>query len=827
MSWFATTLNPQTGTISSGTLSDTYADDTNELVLTEVGATPGFEYWFDFTGVPTDTNLVLNLAANYDGSGTHIVKLYLWNFNTTTFDALTLSAVDLPDSATKQYYQFVLPDTPNINDYVDGGVLRLNIEHVNGGNAAHTLHIDYMALDYQFPPLPAVARIAPVIGGNALIAWPMIDADGRVIPTIPANALISDIRIGHVYAIGGYSPSGYTGANEALSVVENAWYSRTPLAVPRTKLAVATDEERPFAFGGLGAPKAVSRYDPVPQTWTELGDMIRSLYSHGAVGVSISKKEPNNQLDELKSLIFVMGGKDQVTTLPSNGNEEYDPDTDTFTTKTGLPLARQDFGYSAVNNEKIYATGGTPSHDTNYEYDPVTDAWTVKAILPTGRDELAASGNAESNFTFNGSLLGISQKLVEKYLPAIDLWVTETPPSIARGKLTSSICMGAGEQAAVMGGLEIPPDCTNGTPSDLAETYDTLAESWVNKTDMPTARHSLGSSDVRGVSIAISYQSIQGNANLQPANKYIEGNARIKAVEIKYITADGRIIPTITANAHIVRAITGRAYILGVWTEYITATARIAPTLPANAKLKQYYTQTLTCVARIGTSLTATARIKNLRIRARARIRPVITSLARVRPRIICRARIRPRIIANAKIIAVWQRNITADGRVRPVLTGGARIQPTISSTARISPTISASAEVIIYPSIPANAHILTLCVPTVVPSPTSGAGQATISGTGRIGFECIGSNIGKVYVSGGWRHTYDNKQTVHEAYEALHDFWFTVQELPKRKAQHGEGSSELQITMYALGGASDEPELDAPSGEKDNLEYNPDFIDL
>jgi hypothetical protein len=552
--------------------------------------------------------------------------------------------------------------------------------------------------------------------------------------------------------------------------------------------------------------------------------MTRQLFSHGAVGVSISKLAPNNQLEELKSLIFVMGGKDQATTLPSSDNAEYDPDTDTFTSKTNLPLARQDFGYSAVNNEKIYATGGTPNYDTNYEYDPLTDAWTVRTILPTGRDELAASGNTEANFTFNGSQLGISQKLVEKYLPVLNLWVTETPPSIARGKLTSSICMGAGEQAAVLGGLEIPPSCTNGVPSDLAETYDTLAESWVRKTDMPTARQSLGSSHVMGVSIAISYRSLQGNANIQPSNKYIEGNAKILTSEIKYISADGRIRPIITATANISRVITGRAYILGIEIEHITSNARISPTLPADAKIKQYYEQTITGDARIGTMLTCVARIKNLRIRAKARIRPSLSCVARIRPRITSKARIRPRITANAKIIAVWERTLTGNARIAPVISGVARIQPSIGSDARISPTIPANAKVVIYPTIEGNGHILTLCVPTSVPPPAKGAGQATISCTGRIGFDCFGSNIGKVYVSGGWRHTYDNKKTVHEVFEALHNFWFTVQPLPKRKAQHGVGSSELQITMYALGGASDEPDTDLPSGEKDNLEYNPDY---
>ena len=69
--------------------------------------------------------------------------------------------------------------------------------------------------------------------------------------------------------------------------------------------------------------------------------------------------------------------------------EEYDPATDTWTTKANMPTARAAFSTSVVNG-KIYVIGGDAPHlepltSTVEEYDPATDTWTTKADMPTDR----------------------------------------------------------------------------------------------------------------------------------------------------------------------------------------------------------------------------------------------------------------------------------------------------------------------------------------------------------------------------------------------------------------------------------------------------------
>ena len=650
------------------------------------------------------------------------------------------------------------------------------------------------------PTISGNARIQPTLSANAEIVQ-VITAVARIQPSIPSNARIqtTEEEKGRVYAIGGFDSSGYSSENASFDPFENVWTGRRPLVTPRTKLAVATHEFDFYAFGGLGLPTDNTKYDHVADTWTTKNVIpVNSNYAAGAEGLSNCETDVGNgfyNLGDLKSLVYLLGGRDTITNLANDLNTEYDPDTDTYTSRTAIPADRANFGCGAINNETVFVTGGDTGLDSNFEYDPRIDSWATRATMSVGRHELAATGNSDFLFAIDGNdSSGTSQNSVEKYEPLIDAWVNKAPPAIARGKLTSGLCVEDYEKIVAIGGLEVPTSCTTGTPTSLTETYDTAADAWVTKASMPNGRMDLGSGYIRGVRRSRVYKSISCNAKIRPENKYISGRANIVVTEEQYIYASGRIRPSITAVAQIVRGITARAWIEVV--PRITAVARIAPSIPANGKIRVSVEQTIGGRAFIGHAISARAIVLNNRIRARARIRPVITAVARIRPRLSCKARVRPVIKATAWIKAVWEREITANAFVRPVITATAKVIPTIGADARISPTIAAHAKVVIWPEIPANGHILTEIM-----------------------------KIGKVYVSGGWRVNYDNKQTVHEAFEPLHDVWTTVQELPKRKAQHGVGTSQLQITLYSIGGdSSDTPTSPRiPLGEEDNLEYNPD----
>jgi N-acetylneuraminic acid mutarotase len=99
-------------------------------------------------------------------------------------------------------------------------------------------------------------------------------------------------------------------------------------------------------------------------------------------------------------------------------NEEYDPETDTWTKKASMPTPRSDFGIAVYEN-KIYCIGGNTG-GVNEVYDPETDTWKTKApmLSPT------TFQSAEANVV-NGKIYLIRDGTVhEVYDPAKDKWAT-------------------------------------------------------------------------------------------------------------------------------------------------------------------------------------------------------------------------------------------------------------------------------------------------------------------------------------------------------------------------------------------------------------------
>ena len=128
--------------------------------------------------------------------------------------------------------------------------------------------------------------------------------------------------------------------------------------------------------------------------------------------------------------------------------EEYDPTTDTWTTKTEMLTARQCLSASVVNG-KIYVIGGGDSSSTTYmevetfstveEYDPATDTWTTKSPMPTARGFHSANVVDGKIYIIGGSQASSPDRnhvlTVEVYDPATDTWTQkgEMPRSIGAG----------------------------------------------------------------------------------------------------------------------------------------------------------------------------------------------------------------------------------------------------------------------------------------------------------------------------------------------------------------------------------------------------------
>ena len=151
---------------------------------------------------------------------------------------------------------------------------------------------------------------------------------------------------------------------------------------------------------GSGSPLATNEeYDPATNTWSTKTAMPTARRGHCALAVG--------------NKIYVIGGFGSGGMLTTN--EEYDPSSDTWTTKASMPSPRRWFGAASVNN-RICVIGGSDGSivtATNYEYDPATDTWSTKTSKPTADDSFPAATVNSRIYAFGG----FEGHSIEEYRP--------------------------------------------------------------------------------------------------------------------------------------------------------------------------------------------------------------------------------------------------------------------------------------------------------------------------------------------------------------------------------------------------------------------------
>jgi len=163
--------------------------------------------------------------------------------------------------------------------------------------------------------------------------------------------------------------------------------------------------------------------------------------------------------------IYCMGGK------TSNGTtgviEVYDPETDTWETKTPMPTARLSLTANVANG-KIYLIGGYPYEVWNLTevYDPAADSWATKAPMPF------AAGRASA--VFDNKIYKIGSKL-QIYDPTTDDWSLGTPKPSSVGGVR-----GAGVTTGVLAPKRIY------AIGDSVGVYDPENDTWTIGAKRPT-----------------------------------------------------------------------------------------------------------------------------------------------------------------------------------------------------------------------------------------------------------------------------------------------------------------------------------------------------
>jgi len=288
------------------------------------------------------------------------------------------------------------------------------------------------------------------------------------IPTIRRNLGVAVVN-GKIYAIGGRQDNWGLSTNEEYDPATNTWTTKTPMPTPRSDFGIAVVQNKIYCIGGM-------RYFD---------------YSGHGEGILCAF------------------------------NEVYDPLTDTWENKTSMPTTRQR-PIANVVNDKIYVICGFQYHnlpppyttsglDVNEVYDPETDSWTTKTPIPTTSSNPASA-------TVNNKIYVISgfhSDLNQIYNPESDTWSQGAPIPTAVALAGAGATTGemAPKRIYVIGGYPSYPEVS------LNQVYDPDTNTWSSGSQMPTARHSLGVAVINDTLYAIGGGSTNLNVRYYDENE--------------------------------------------------------------------------------------------------------------------------------------------------------------------------------------------------------------------------------------------------------------------------------------------------------------------
>ncbi|MCK4457124.1 MAG: PQQ-binding-like beta-propeller repeat protein [Thermoplasmata archaeon] len=286
-----------------------------------------------------------------------------------------------------------------------------------------------------------------------------------------------------IYAIGGNladegsppSPDYIVSTVEVYDASQDLWYEGVPLPSNRSQLVAATVSDRIYAIGGMGSEMVQpfgalglnEEFDPVSGQWNSRTSMSTP---RAAFGVAV-----------VDGKIFAIGGYYYMPmSFPRSLNvtEVYDPVTDTWTTKSPMPTNRSFLAVAALDR-KIYAIGGVDAPRAVEVYDVDMDTWTTAADMPLmpytqSLRGIAAAALSGRIYVMGGYSYDCVHSGVFSYDPKANQWRREPDMNHARAYL-ASVTIGAAIYAV---GGTYGWMCGNPKPAEKFEAAGELTHRW-------------------------------------------------------------------------------------------------------------------------------------------------------------------------------------------------------------------------------------------------------------------------------------------------------------------------------------------------------------
>jgi len=255
---------------------------------------------------------------------------------------------------------------------------------------------------------------------------------------------------GKIYLIGGVTSGSYPNGSSLVQVYDplnGEWETKAPMLTPRSSVETCVLNEKIYAIGGQKivddpsqTSKKVEVYDPATDSWSSCANLIQPRISFGLAAVN--------------GKIYAIGGMYLVS--PCSDVWEYDPNTDTWVIKLGMPTPRNYIFACCSKNGKIYVFGGAKGASNDElniveEYDPVNNSWKTKRDMPTGIQHPRADRIDDKIYVMGGrkDLSGVGIDINLEYDPVENTWKEMNKMPVARVFHTIS---GVKEKIYVIGG---------------------------------------------------------------------------------------------------------------------------------------------------------------------------------------------------------------------------------------------------------------------------------------------------------------------------------------------------------------------------------------
>jgi hypothetical protein len=281
-------------------------------------------------------------------------------------------------------------------------------------------------------------------------------------------------------------------ALSSADVVEDSWESKAPMQQARAGLGVVAVNGKIYAIGGSTAsgpypPDAFAgdfvgtneEYDPETDTWTYRASMPTPR-AHFAIAAYQNK-------------IYCIGGAVGFTVdertgfysyIESGVTEVYDTVTNTWATKKPMPYAELGLQASVVNG-KIYVVGGA----FTYVYDPENDSWALKKQAPASHPWPVVVDNRLVVTGEYSPLWGSPEQKILIYDTETDSWGegTSSPTAVVGGAAGATTGVKAPKRVYVLGLIVEAL-----IPTVVNQVYDPKTDTWATATSMPTNRSDFG-----------------------------------------------------------------------------------------------------------------------------------------------------------------------------------------------------------------------------------------------------------------------------------------------------------------------------------------------